>query len=65
MSFKTIMLIKRLLHHLFNEKHVTLILCKGSIPIFNLNSNYGTSFLELKDKMQTLHFKDSKVGLFH
>lgn len=42
-------------HYLFNERHVTLILCKGSIIIFNLHSDNRTSFLKLKT--QTFHLK--------
>lgn len=39
-------------HHLFYENHVAIVLCKGSVLVFNLHCNDGTSFLELKNKQK-------------
>lgn len=49
-----------LTHYIFDKKHVTLILCKGSIVVFNLQCNNGTSFLELKYKKKHIYYWDEE-----
>lgn len=49
-----------LTHYIFDKKHVTLILCKGSIVVFDLHCNNGTSFLELKYKKKHIYYWDEK-----
>lgn len=48
--------------HLFNEKHVTLILCKGAILVFHLHGNDWTSFLELEKHKQAFFFLIKKIN---